>query len=93
MIKKASAFLSIKNGHLAELTETFRLRCFTYWVVGSDIASESSSNSSGGSRMASSYKLKLLSVCTMLQHKPCASYKQQIKPTHASIFGDSDVSC
>ena len=40
----------------------------TYWVVGSEIASDKSSHSSSGSLMASSYKLKLLSVCTMLRY-------------------------
>ena len=38
----------------------------TYCVVGSQIASLRSSKSSTGSWIASSYRLKLLSVCTML---------------------------
>lgn len=64
--KKVSVFLLIKNGYLVELIEIFRLRCFIYWVVGLDIVLESLLNLLGGFRMAFLYKLKLLSVCTML---------------------------
>lgn len=46
----------------------------TYCVLGSTMASESSSPSSTGSLIASSYKLKLLNVCMTLQHQqPCVT--------------------
>lgn len=57
----------------------------TYCVVGSEIASESSSSSSKGSRIASSYKLKLLSVCTTLQQ----TYKQPC--TNATMIDINNV--
>lgn len=62
----------------------------TYWVVGSVIASDRSSYCSTGSRMASSYKLKLLSVCTILEGRwedsygevfPNTTYQSSLKPT------------
>lgn len=63
--KKATSKVNAKNLFWKSFSWN-TLQVLTYWVDGSVIAAERSSQSSTRSRMASSYKLKLLNVCTIL---------------------------